>query len=201
MNNNGSASSSIQNPTGLAVPASLFGGGLVIPYLDKSPAIGENVFLAPMTAVIGDARLGDRVSIWFGAVLRGDINYVAVGEGSNIQDNSVLHVADDAPCVLGKRVIVGHRAMLHGCTVEDDCLIGMGSIILDHALIGHHSVIGAGALVTKNTIIPPYSLVLGSPAKVKRTLTHEEAEAQLVFAPKYEKVARNYKPVSERRLI
>jgi carbonic anhydrase/acetyltransferase-like protein (isoleucine patch superfamily) len=187
----------IQNPGMIPLPSSIFGAGLVLPYGGAAPSIGDEVFLAPGSFVIGSVKLGSRVSIWFGSVLRGDIAAVEVGEGSNIQDNSVLHVGDDDPCIVGKNVIVGHRAMLHGCTIEDNCLIGMGAIILNKAVIGEESMVGAGALVTQGTIIPPRSLVLGSPAKVKRTLSDEEVEANKAYAPKYVRVAAGYKPVFE----
>lgn len=187
----------IQNPAGLNLPESLFGGGLVLPYLEYQPEIGENVYVAPNATVIGRTKLGNDVSIWFNAVLRGDIAAVEVGEGSNIQDNSVLHVGNDDPCIVGKHCIVGHNAILHGCTVEDHCLIGMGAIVLNQSVIGKGSVIGAGALVTENTVIPEYSLVVGSPAKVKRILTEEERENFTHFAPKYVKVAGNYKSMFE----
>lgn len=183
----------IQNPMNLSLPESLSGGGLVLPYLDHSPVIGKEVFIAPNASVIGQTRLGDRVSIWFGSVLRGDIAAVEVGEGSNIQDNSVLHVGDDDPCIVKRNVVVGHNAILHGCTIEDGCVIGMGTIILNRAVIGEGSVVGAGALVTQGTIIPPYSLVLGSPARMRRELTDEERREQSVFAPKYVHVAENYR--------
>lgn len=183
----------IQNPMGLTLPESLFGGGLVLPYLDRTPEIGDDVFIAPNASVLGHVVLGDRASVWFGAVLRGDIADVIVGEGSNIQDNSVLHVGDNEPCIVGRNCIVGHSVTLHGCTIEDDCLIGMGSTVLNDVVIGRGSVIGAGALVTQGTKIPPCSLVIGSPAKVRRELTAEEQEHHLHFAPKYIRVAGNYR--------
>ncbi len=186
----------IQNPVNLVLPTSLFGGGLVLPYLDYQPVLGENVFIAPNASVIGRTTLGDDVSIWFGAVLRGDIAEVRVGRGSNIQDNSVLHVGDDDPCIVGEEVVVGHKVMLHGCTVENGCTIGMGAIILNKAVIGERSVVGAGALVTQETIVPPRSLVLGSPARVKRELTDAELrKIHANFAAKYVKVAANYRRV------
>ncbi len=188
----------IQNPAGLPLPESLFGGGLVLPYLEKTPTIGDNVFIAPNATVIGQTTLGKDVSIWFGAVLRGDIAAVSVGDGSNVQDNSVLHVGNDDPCIVGKNCIVGHNAILHGCTIEDECLVGMGAIVLNKAVIGKGCVIGAGALVTQNTHIPPYSLVIGSPAKVKRVLTEEERQDHTHFAPKYIKVAANYRELFTR---
>ncbi|MBI1390704.1 MAG: gamma carbonic anhydrase family protein [bacterium] len=187
----------IQNPMNLTLPESLYGGGLVLPYQDAVPHIGADVFIAPNASVIGDVVLGDRSSVWFSAVARGDIAAVRVGDDTNIQDNAVLHVGDDDPCIVGANVVVGHQAILHGCVVEDDCLIGMGAIVLNQAVVGRGSLIGAGALVTQGTKIPPYSLVLGSPAKVIRELTADERANQAVFAPKYVKVARNYRPCFE----
>lgn len=185
----------IQNPMGLELPKTLFGGGLVLPYQGLKPQIGEDVFIAPNASVIGQVTLGARASIWFGAVLRGDIARVEVGEGSNIQDNSVLHVGDTEPCIVGRNVVVGHGVVLHGCMIEDDCMIGMGSVVLNDVVVGKGSVIGAGALVTGGTIIPPYSLVMGSPAKVRRELTDEERKTHSIFGPKYCKVAQNYRPL------
>lgn len=185
----------IQNPMNLSLPESLYGGGLVLPYDNHVPSFGEEIFLAPNASIVGQTVLGNRVSVWFGAVLRGDIAPIEVGEGSNIQDNSVLHVGDDDPCIVRRNVVVGHNVILHGCTVEDNCVIGMGAIVLNEAVIGEGSVVGAGALVTQRTQVPPYSLVLGSPAKVVRELTDEEREQQSVFAPKYVRVARNYHPL------
>ncbi|MCB9784537.1 MAG: gamma carbonic anhydrase family protein [Candidatus Omnitrophica bacterium] len=186
----------IQNPHQLNLPPSLRGDGLVLPYETHTPAIGEEVYLAANSVVIGRTQLGDHVSVWFGAVLRGDIAPIEVGEGSNIQDNAVLHVGDDDPCIVGRNVVVGHLAMLHGCKIEDDCTIGMSAVILNKALIGKGSLVGAGALVTQGTIVPPYSLVLGSPAKVVRELTEQERKGAAVFAPKYVGVARNYREQS-----
>ena len=188
----------LQNPHNLTIPESVYGGGLILPYLENQPEFGENIFLAPNTSVIGSVKLGNRVSIWFGSVLRGDIAPVEVGEGSNIQDNSVLHVADDAPCIVGKNVVVGHNAILHGCTVEDECLIGMGAIVLNYAVVGRGSIVGAGAVVTQKTIIPECSLVLGNPGKVIRQLTPEEIEKNVHYATKYQKVAMNYLPLFEK---
>lgn len=141
--------------------------------------------------------MGDRVSIWFGSVLRGDIAPIEVGEGSNIQDQCVLHVGSEDPCVVKKNVVVGHNVTLHGCTVEDDCLIGMGAVILNRAVVGQGSIVGAGALVTQDMRIPPRSLVLGHPAKVARELTPQEIEANAGYALKYQTVAQNYFPLFE----
>ncbi len=185
----------IQNPLNLILPESLYGGGLVLPYQNHLPRIGEDVFIAPQASVIGQTILGDKVSVWFGSVLRGDIAPVQVGEGSNIQDNSVLHVGDDEPCLVGKNVVIGHNVILHGCTIEDDCLIGMGAIVLNNAVVGKGSVVGAGSLVIQNTIIPPYSMAAGSPAKVHRPLTEKERQQYAVYGPKYIQVASNYRPL------
>lgn len=184
----------IQNPMGLVLPESLFGGGLVLPYQEHAPSIAENVFIAPNASVIGQVTLGAGASIWFGSVLRGDIAPVAVGEGSNIQDNCVLHVGDNEPCLVGRNVIVGHGVVLHGCTIEDDCLIGMSAIVLNDVVVGKGSVVGAGALITQGMVIPPNSLVLGSPAKVRRELTEEERRHHALFGPKYVRIAENYRP-------
>lgn len=143
----------------------------------KRPQIGNNVFIAWNAEVAGRVTLCDTVSVWFGAVLRGDVDEIVIGEGSNIQDGTVIHADEGVPCRIGKQVTVGHRAVLHGCTVEDGCLIGMGAIILDQAVIGAGSVVGAGALVTQGKQFPPHSLIIGSPARVIRTLTEEEVEA------------------------
>ncbi|MBN2329497.1 MAG: gamma carbonic anhydrase family protein [Candidatus Omnitrophica bacterium] len=170
-----------------------YGGGLVMPYLDYAPVIGEDVYIAPTAAVIGRTRLGDRVSVWFGAVLRGDIAAVEVGRDSNIQDLCVLHVGSEDPCIVGERVVVGHRAILHGCRIGNDCLIGMGAIVLNGAAVGEGSLIGAGALVTEGSVIPPRSLALGSPAKVVRALREDEWKRHAEFAVKYAGIARNYR--------
>src|SRR4051812_35676935 len=143
-------------------------------FLSKKPTIGKGVYIARGAAVLGDVTLGDYSSVWYNAVLRGDINRIVVGHHTNIQDNAVLHLADDFPCILGNYVTVGHSAIVHACKVGDEVLIGMGAIILDGAVIGAQSLIGAKALVTQGTRIPPGSLVLGSPAKVVRKLTPDE---------------------------
>jgi len=189
---------SILNPANLSLPGSLYGGGLVLPYLEFVPTIGEEVFIAPTATAIGRTTLGDRASIWFGSVLRGDIEEVRVGEGTNIQDLSVLHVGMNEPCIVGKNVVVGHRAILHGCTIEDRCLIGMGAIVLNRAIVGEGSVVGAGTLITEGMVIPPGSLVLGTPGKVVRTLSEEERQSYTAFAPKYVGVAQNYRSLFEK---
>ncbi len=147
---------------------------MIISYDNIYPKIGKNVFISENASIIGDVRLGEDVSIWFGVVLRGDIDFIEIGSKSNIQDLSVCHVCKGIPLIIGKEVTVGHGAKLHGCVVKDRCLIGIGSIILDNSVIGEGSLIAAGSLVTPNTIIPPRSLVMGIPAKIKRKVTNKE---------------------------
>jgi len=146
----------------------------IYPFHGKEPVIGERVFIAPGARVIGDVELADDVSVFHNAVLRGDINSIKVGRGTNIQDNSTLHLASDRGVVIGEGVTVGHNAIIHACKIEDYCIIGMGSCIMDGAIIGHHSIVGAGALVTGGKEFPPCSLITGSPARRLRDLTEEE---------------------------
>ena len=154
-------------------------------FLRKQPVLGPNVYLARTAVIVGDVTLGAHASVWYNAVLRGDINRIVVGDYSNIQDNAVVHLADDYPCLIGRYVTVGHSAIVHACTVEDECLIGMGATILDGAVIGAQSVIGANALVTQGTVVPPGSMVLGSPGKVVRTLSQPDREMLRFWADKY----------------
>jgi carbonic anhydrase/acetyltransferase-like protein (isoleucine patch superfamily) len=154
-------------------------------FLSKKPVVGKGVYIARGAVVVGDVTLGDGASVWYNAVLRGDINRIAVGEHSNIQDNAVLHLADDFPCLVGSYVTVGHSAIVHACQIGDESLIGMGAVVLDGAEVGPQCLIGARALVTQNLKIPGGSLVLGSPAKVVRTLTDEERSGLKYWAEKY----------------
>lgn len=154
-------------------------------FLRKKPRLGKGVYIAKTATVTGDVTLGAHSSVWYGAVLRGDINCIVVGHHSNVQDNAVLHLADDFPCIVGNWVTVGHSAIVHACKVGDEVLVGMGAIILDGAVIGKQSLIGAGALVTQGVKIPPGSLVLGSPAKVVRKLTTKERAGLKWWAEKY----------------
>ena len=154
-------------------------------FLRRKPKLGKSVYIASGAVVVGDVKLGDHSSVWYNAVLRGDINRIVVGHHSNIQDNAVLHLADDFACILGNWVTVGHSAIVHACTVGDETLVGMGAVILDGAVIGRQSLIGAKALVTQGTKIPPGSLVLGAPAKVVRKLTIKERAGLKWWAQKY----------------
>jgi gamma-carbonic anhydrase len=160
---------------------------------NHSPRIHQSAFIAASADVIGRVTLCEESSVWYQATLRGDINEIVIGPRSNIQDNAVVHLADDHGCYVGEWVTVGHSAILHACTVKDEVLVGMGAIILDGAVIGERSIIGAGALVTGGTIIPPGSLVLGSPAKVVRTLSLDEQSRVRHWAEKYVKGSRKYK--------
>lgn len=162
-------------------------------HLGQQPKVDPTAYVAPGATLIGDVTLGPRASVWPGCVLRGDINSIVIGEGSNIQDGTVVHLADDYGVVIGKDVTIGHLAMIHACTVEDACLIGMRATILDGAVIGARSIVGAGALVTKGTRVPPGSLVLGMPAKVVRELSAEEQAELLYWAIKYTRVAATHK--------
>ena len=141
---------------------------------NKNPDIKRAEFVADNATIIGDVVLHERSSVWYGAVLRADIAGVELGEGSNIQDGTVCHVDYDKPVIIGENVTIGHNVTLHGCKIGDNSLVGMGATVLDGAIVGELSLIGAGAVVTPGTKIPPRSLVLGSPAKVKRELTDEE---------------------------
>ena len=146
-------------------------------HLQLEPRISDSAWVDSTAVVIGDVELGEKVSIWPMVVLRGDQGKISIGDESNIQDGTVVHSTGGvSTTTVGKRCTVGHRVILHGCLVQDDCLIGMGAILLDNCVVGAGSIIGAGALVTANTKIPPHSLVLGSPAKIVRTISRKEQE-------------------------
>ncbi len=158
-----------------------------------TPKLGTHTWIATSADVIGNVTTGENVSIWFGCVVRGDVHYITIGDRSNIQDLSMVHVthhkkddmSDGNPTIIGNDVTVGHRVMLHGCTIEDACLIGMSATILDGAVIGRESIVGAGSLVTKNKTFPPRSLIMGSPAKAVRSLTDDEVAELYASAERY----------------
>jgi gamma-carbonic anhydrase len=157
------------------------------------PKIAKSAFIEDTAVVIGDVVIGDESSIWFNAVVRGDVNDIRIGNRTNVQDLSVIHVTHDTyPTVLGDDVTVGHHVVLHGCTIKDRVLIGMGAIIMDGAVIGEDCIVGAGTLVTERTIVPPKSLILGSPAKVKRPVTAEELAWIRESARNYVLYSRKY---------
>ena len=159
---------------------------------DLKPHLADGAWAAPSADLIGDVRLGARASVWFGAVLRGDNTPLILGEETNFQDGSIGHSDADFPLTIGARVTVGHQAILHGCTVADDCLIGMGARILNGAMIGPECIIGAGALITEGKHFEPGSLIVGSPARVVRQVTHEERQQLRVSAAHYAKKAQHY---------
>ena len=162
-------------------------------FLNRKPNLAPSVFVAQTADVIGEVSVGEYSSIWFQTVIRGDINEIQIGRRTNIQDGSVLHVADDYPVWIGDDVTCGHRAVIHACRINDRVLIGMGAIVLDGAEVGSDSIIGAHTLVTKDTKIPPLSLVIGSPGKVVRSLNAEEIAALPKMAAKYVAVAAGYR--------
>ena len=167
---------------------------MIEPFLGHHPHLDGDNFIAPTAAVIGDVTLGFGTSIWYGASLRGDVHYIEIGVGSNVQDNATVHVSRGThPCVIGDGVTLGHNAVVHGCTIENECLIGMAAVILDGAVIGAGSLVGAGALVTGNAVVPPRSLVLGSPAKVVRTLGEDEVETIRANAAHYVRMSAMYR--------
>ena len=165
------------------------------------PSLGEKTWIAPSADVIGDVSIGEDCSIWFGCVVRGDVHYITIGDRTNIQDLSMVHVthhkkedrSDGHPTIIGNDVTVGHRVMLHGCTIEDACLIGMSATILDGAVIGKESIVGAGSLVTKNKVFPPRSLIMGSPAKLVKELSDEEVKELYASASRYVKFKEDYR--------
>ncbi|MFJ6156513.1 gamma carbonic anhydrase family protein [Pseudarthrobacter sp. NPDC092184] len=159
------------------------------PFAGTTPAVHVSVFVAPTASIIGDATLARDSSAFYGVSVRADTAAITVGEGSNLQDNVVLHADPGFPCTVGERVSVGHAAVVHGCTVEDDCLIGMGATVLNGAVIGAGSLVAAGAVVLEGTVVPPRSLVAGVPGKVRRELTEEEYDGVRANAARYRELA------------
>ncbi len=169
-------------------------------YKNTIPVLGKKTWVAPSADVVGDVTCGEDCSIWFGCVVRGDVHYIKIGNRVNIQDLSMIHVthykkedkSDGNPTIIGDDVTIGHRVMLHGCTIENACLIGMSATILDGAIIGKESIVGAGSLVTKNKVFPPRSLIIGSPAKFIRELNDEEVQELYNSASRYVKFKNEY---------
>ena len=147
---------------------------LILPFAGRTPEIAESAWVAPNATLIGQVRLADDASVFYGAVLRADVDSILIGRGTNLQDNVAVHCDAGVPTTVGAGVSVGHAAVLHGCTIEDDCLIGMSATVLNRAVIGRGSLVAAGAVVLEDTVVPPGSLVAGVPAKVRRPLTEEE---------------------------
>jgi carbonic anhydrase/acetyltransferase-like protein (isoleucine patch superfamily) len=155
--------------------------------------IHDTAFIAPGAVVLGDVTVGEDVGIWYNATVRGDRGSIVIGKGSNVQDNAVVHMDDNFPVTIGENVTIGHGAIVHGCTIGDNCLVGMGAIIMNGAHIGANCIVGAGALVTQGTEVPDNSLILGNPAKIKRAVTEEEIAASIRNARLYVEEAREQK--------
>jgi gamma-carbonic anhydrase len=159
-------------------------------HLGRTPDVARALFVAANATVVGDVTLGAQSSVFYGAVLRGDIARIVVGEGTNIQDNAVVHLADDLDAIIGAWCTIGHSAIVHACTVEDECLIGMGATVLDGARIGARSIVGANSLVTQRMVVPPGSLVYGAPAKVVMKLGETDQRGIRSWAEKYVETAK-----------
>jgi carbonic anhydrase/acetyltransferase-like protein (isoleucine patch superfamily) len=167
---------------------------MIRPFRGVHPQIHDSAFVEESAQVIGDVHVGEESSIWFNAVVRGDIHHIRLGNRTNVQDNSVIHVRNGThPTILEDEVTVGHSVTLHGCYVERGCLVGIGSILLDDVRVGSHSIVAAGAVISPGTLIPPRSLVMGVPAKVKRALTDEEVAGLEVFWKNYVEYTKIYK--------
>lgn len=157
-------------------------------YLSRTPQVDPTAWVAKSADIMGDVRIGPKVAVLYQVVLRGDIEKIVIGEGTNIQDGTVVHLADDGPAIIGNYVTVGHNVMIHACTIEDECLIGMSSTILDGAVIGRRSIVAAGAVVPPGMIVPPGSMVMGVPGKIK-PLSEDRQEGLRFWAEKYIDVA------------
>ncbi len=173
--------------------------GTISEFGGKRPQLGPGVYLAGGVQVIGEVTIGEQSSVWCNAVLRGDINRVEVGRFTNLQDLCVCHVADEWPCIVGDYVTVGHSAILHGCRVENEVLVGMGAILMNGVVVGAQSIIGAGALLTEGLHVPPGSLVYGSPAKVVSRLNETERAKIRYWAEKYARLAGDYRVAGAER--
>jgi carbonic anhydrase/acetyltransferase-like protein (isoleucine patch superfamily) len=173
---------------------------MILKFKQWFPKIAKNAWVAPSADVIGNVAIGEDSSIWFGTVIRGDVHKIEIGARTSIQDLSMVHVthykkedmSDGNPTIIGDDVTIGHKVMLHGCTIENGCLIGMSATILDGAVIGEGSIVGAHSLVTSNKVFPPHSLIMGSPAKVVRTLSDEEVEGLIEHAARYVEFKKEY---------
>lgn len=164
------------------------------------PTIPDSCFIEDTAVVIGDVVLGEDCSVWFNAVIRGDVNHIRIGNRTNVQDLCMLHVTHDThPLIIGNEVTIGHSVVLHGCTIKDRVLVGMGAIVMDGAVIGEDSVVGAGALVVEGTVVPPKSLILGSPGRVRRGVSDAELAWIKESAANYVKYARQYMDDSPKR--
>lgn len=164
----------------------------IAPFKGVWPQVDDSVFLAAGVRVLGDVTIAASASIWFNSVVRGDENTIQIGQFTNIQDNSTIHVQSTHTCTVGDYVTVGHNSLLHGCRIANNCIIGMGSILLNGSVIGENSIVGAGSLVTENKVFPPNSLIVGSPARSIRTLTTEQVKSIRQSALHYHELAAEY---------
>ncbi len=165
---------------------------MLLNFFGKIPKIAEGVFTAPDCLIIGDCEIRDKSSIWFGTIIRADMDKITIGEMTNIQDLTVVHCDEGKPTIIGNRITIGHRAILHGCLIEDECMIGMGAILLNRARIGKNSIVAAGSLVREDFIVPPRTLVAGVPAEIKREVTEEEIDWIRRVAEHYYQTAKRY---------
>lgn len=160
---------------------------VILPVKGISPSFGEDVFIAPNATIVGDVSMGDHCSIWFNAVIRGDVNGIKMGDRVNVQDNAVIHCTyEKSATTIGNNVSIGHSAIVHGCTVHDNVLIGMGAIVMDRAVVGSNSIIAAGAVVLEGTIVPEGSIFAGVPAKKVKDISQEKISGEI------ERIANNY---------
>jgi carbonic anhydrase/acetyltransferase-like protein (isoleucine patch superfamily) len=168
---------------------------MIAPYEGKVPKIGKDVFIAPTACIIGDVEIGEGSSIWYGAVIRGDCAKVKIGRNTNIQDNVTLHADEGSPLIIGDYVTVGHNAVIHGCTIGDDCLIGIGAVVLDDAHVQSGSVIASGSVVKEGGVIRPFCLASGSPAEVKKELGPERSKKNRQNARTYMELAKSHRKI------
>jgi carbonic anhydrase/acetyltransferase-like protein (isoleucine patch superfamily) len=165
---------------------------MILTLAGRTPRIAASAYIAPTADVIGSVDIGENSSVWFQCVLRGDIEPIRVGANSNIQDGGIVHTMEGAPTIVGDWVTVGHRVVLHGCTVESNCLIGMGAVLLNNVRVGEGSIVAAGAVVAEDTVIPPRSLYMGVPAKLRRKVEDEEMAFIKMHAEHYLQYKETY---------